>query len=268
MSTNATRMPVVFFGHGSPMNALDSNRYTDAWRDIGRTVPRPKAILCISAHWTTRGSAVTAMASPRTIHDFGGFPEQLFAVRYAAPGQPALARRVRELLAPQPVALDEAWGLDHGTWSVLVHAYPDAEVPVVQLSIDATQPAAFHYELGKHLLPLRDEGVLVIGSGNVVHNLRIMNWGNQGAAFDWAVRFNDRVRELLKSSDHSPLLAYERLGQDARLAIPTPEHYLPLLYCLGMQRADDAVAFRVDGIEHGSIGMLAVTLGAAAPGRA
>jgi len=255
-------MPVVFFGHGSPMNALDSNQYTDAWRDIGRTVPRPRAILCVSAHWYTRGTAVTAMAAPRTIHDFAGFPDPLFAVRYPAQGQPALARRARDLLAPRTVVLDDAWGLDHGTWSVLVHAFPDADVPVVQLSIDATQPAAFHYQLGKHLVPLRDEGVLVIGSGNVVHNLRIMNWGRAGAPFDWAVRFNDRVRELLQRGEHSPLLAYERLSQDARLAVPTPEHFLPLIYCLGMQSADDTVAFRCDNIEHGSIGMLAVTIGA------
>ena len=260
MSINATRMPVVFFGHGSPMNALDSNRYTDAWRDIGRTVPRPTAILCISAHWTTRGTAVTAMASPRTIHDFGGFPEQLFAVRYAAPGQPALARRVRELLAPQAVALDEAWGLDHGTWSVMRHLFPDADVPVVQLSIDATQPPEFHYDLGRRLAPLRDAGVLVAGSGNIVHNLRLFTWDPASPPFDWASRFDAECRRRLDAGDHGPLVAYAGLGADARMAVPTPDHYLPLLYVAGAG-GGDAVSYPVVGFDGGSMSMRSVLIG-------
>jgi 4,5-DOPA dioxygenase extradiol len=254
-------MPVVFFGHGSPMNAIENNRYTEAWRRIGETVPRPKSILAVSAHWYIRGTAVTAMEKPRTIHDFGRFPQALFDVQYPTPGDPAFAARVRDLLAPVDVHLDQSWGLDHGTWSVLVHAFPDADVPIVQLSIDATQPAQFHYDLGKRLAMLRDEGVLIIGSGDVVHNLGVINWSAGAAPFDWATRFNDHVRDCLKRRDHEPLIAYGKYGEDARLSIPTPEHYLPLLYCIGAQEPDEPVSFAVDGIELGSISMLCVIVG-------
>ena len=254
-------MPVVFFGHGSPMNALEHSRYTEAWRQIGEAVPRPKAILAISAHWYTRGTAVTAMPRPRTIHDFGGFPKALFDVQYPAQGDPQLATRVRDLLAPIDVQLDQSWGLDHGTWSVLVHVFPKADVPVVQLSIDATQPAQFHYDLGKCLAPLRDEGVFIIGSGDVVHNLGVINWNAGAAPFDWATRFNDRVRDCLARRDHRSLIAYGEFGEDARLAIPTPEHYLPLLYCIGAQEPGEPVSFAVDGIELGSISMLCAIVG-------
>lgn len=259
-ATNA-RMPVIFFGHGSPMNTLASNRYTEAWRKLGATVSKPKAILAISAHWFTRGTAVTAMAKPRTIHDFGDFPQALFAVQYPASGDPGLAARVRDLLAPVEVHLDQSWGLDHGTWSVLAHAFPDAGIPVVQLSMDGTKPAQFHYEIGKQLAPLREEGVLVVGSGNVVHNLMLMRRGEGVPAFDWAKRFNEMVREALASGNHQALFEFERMGEDARLSVPTPEHYLPLLYIVALQAEGESMAFIVDGYEAGSLGMLSVVAG-------
>jgi 4,5-DOPA dioxygenase extradiol len=257
----APRMPVVFFGHGSPMNAIEPNRYADAWRAIGSRVPRPRAILSVSAHWYTRGTGVTAMPQPRTIHDFYGFPKPLYEVSYPAPGDPALAARVRDLVAPVEANLDQSWGLDHGTWQVLLHAFPAADIPVVQLSIDGTQPAPFHYDLGKRLAPLRDEGVLVIGSGNVVHNLGLMRRSADAPPYDWAVRFNERVRALVAARDHAPLVGYESLGEDARLSIPTPDHYLPLLYCIALHGAGEALEFAVDGIDIGSVGMLSVVIG-------
>ena len=253
-------MPVIFFGHGNPMNAIQRNAYTKGWEKIGKTIPRPKAIVCVSAHWYTRGTAVTAMEKPKTIHDFYGFPQALFDVEYPAPGDPRLAERVREVLAPVEVQMDESWGLDHGTWSVLKHAYPEANIPVVQLSIDGTQPPGFHYETGSRLAPLRDEGVLVVGSGNVVHNLGVMKRGG-GPAFDWAVRFNEKVREALASRDHQALIEFERLGEDARLAVPTPEHYLPLLYIAALQREDEQMSFAADGYEMGSLSMLSAVAG-------
>ena len=260
MSTTANRMPAIFFGHGSPMNTLEDNRYTQAWTRLGTMTGKPKAILAISAHWYTRGTAVTAMEKPKTIHDFYGFPQELFDVEYPAPGDPALAERVRKLLTPMNVGLDQSWGLDHGTWSVLKHAFPKAEVPVVQLSIDATQPAAFHYELGARLAPLREEGVLIAGSGNVVHNLRVMG-RDGGSPYDWAVRFNDYVRDALATQQYQRLVAYEEAGEDARLSVPTPEHYLPLLYVLGAQRPGETAAVAVDGLEIRSISLLSVTVG-------
>jgi 4,5-DOPA dioxygenase extradiol len=260
MAQVRSRMPAVFFGHGSPMNTLASNVYTEAWRGLGLVIPRPKAILSVSAHWCTEGTAVTAMQNPKTIHDFYGFPQTLFDVQYPARGDPGLVARVRELLAPVDVHLDDEWGLDHGTWSVLKHVYPAADVPVVQLSIDGKQPPPFHYETAGRLAPLRDEGVLVIGSGNVVHNLPLMKRAG-GPAFDWAVRFNEKVREALAARDHRTLIEFERLGDDACLAVPTPEHYLPLLYVAALQREDEAISFAVDGYDLGSIGMLTVAAG-------
>jgi 4,5-DOPA dioxygenase extradiol len=254
-------MPVVFFGHGSPMNAITPNRYADAWRRMGAALPKPRAILSVSAHWYTRGTAVTAMEKPKTIHDFYGFPKPLYEVQYPAPGGPALAVRVRDLAAPVDAQFDGSWGLDHGTWQVLMHAFPAANVPVVQLSIDGTKSGPFHYELGKRLAPLRDEGVLVIGSGNVVHNLRLMQRNPDAPPYDWAVRFNDRVRALLAARDHAPLVAWESLGEDARLSIPTPDHYLPLLYCIALQAKDEKLEFPVDGIDIGSVGMLSAVIG-------
>src|SRR5687767_11717779 len=258
----ALRMPAVFLGHGNPMNALSENAYTSAWRALGAALPRPRAILAISAHWYVPGTHVTAMERPRTIHDFGGFPLALFRVQYPAPGDPALAARVSSLLAPLPVGLDLEWGLDHGTWSVLAHVYPEADVPVVQLSLDETKPPAFHYELGRRLLPLRDEGVLVVGSGNLVHNLHAYAWGRHPVEpFDWATRFEEQARRWLVSGEHAPLAAYETLGRDAHLAVPTPEHYLPLLYVIALREEGEEVTFPVQGVDGGSISMLSVRVG-------
>jgi 4,5-DOPA dioxygenase extradiol len=255
-------MPAIFFGHGNPMNALAEDGYTQAWRKIGTDIPRPKAILAISAHWYVPYLAVTGMAEPRTIHDFGGFPRELFEFQYPAPGDPALAMRVRELLEPLDAGIDSQWGLDHGTWSVLCHVFPQADIPVVQLSIDETQPPPFHLQAGKLLAPLRDENVLVIGSGNIVHNLHAYAWGRHPAEpFDWAVRFDGRVRELLEANDPAPLVDYESLGRDALLSAPTPDHYLPLLYIAGMRGDGDAVSFPTTGMDGGSISMLSVRFG-------
>jgi 4,5-DOPA dioxygenase extradiol len=257
-------MPAVFIGHGSPMNTLAHNEYTEAWSKLGRDVPRPTAILAVSAHWYIRGTAVTAMQTPQTIHDFGGFPQALFDFQYPAPGSPVLAHRVRDLLTPLAVLADDDWGLDHGTWSVLAHVFPQADVPVVQLSMDATQPSAFHYELGRRLAPLRDEGVLIVGSGNVVHNLGVLNWSEDAPAYDWAVRFNDVVRDHVLRRDHQTLVEYKNLGNDARMAVPTPEHYLPLLYIIGMQGESERVTVAVDGLQNASISMLSVVVGGVA----
>jgi len=255
-------LPAIFFGHGNPMNALLQNAYTDAWSAIGRRLPKPKGVLCISAHWYLPGAAVTINAAPRTIHDFGGFPRPLYEVRYSAPGDPALARRVQDLLKPLPVASDDRWGLDHGTWSVLCHVYPKADVPVVQLSIDETQPAAFHYDLGQRLAPLREEGILIVGSGNLVHNLHAYAWGNRdGKTFDWALSFEKKAREYLLGGKNRPLIDYETIGQDAVLAVPTPDHYLPLLYVLGSRNAGDKISFPVEGFDGGSVSMLTVEVG-------
>jgi 4,5-DOPA dioxygenase extradiol len=256
-------MPAIFFGHGNPMNALLKNAYTDGWAAIGNSLPRPSAVLSVSAHWYVPGTAVTSSLQPQTIHDFGGFPRELYRVEYPAPGSPELARRVQDLLAPVPVVSDERWGFDHGTWSVLCHVFPQADIPIVQLSIDETQPPEFHYQLGKRLAPLRDEGVLIIGSGNLVHNLHTYAWGQQRVEpFDWAVRFEARARELLLSAEDAPLVAYENLGRDAQLSIPTPEHYLPLLYVMAVRRAGEEVSFPVEGVDGGSVSMLAVQIGA------
>jgi 4,5-DOPA dioxygenase extradiol len=258
----ADRLPSIFFGHGNPMNALQSNSYTEAWRAIGKRLPKPRAILAISAHWFVPETGVTVSTAPETIHDFGGFPRELYRVQYPAPGDPDLARRVRQLLAPLPVELDDAWGLDHGTWTVLRHVYPEADVPVVQLSLDERQPASFHFELGRKLAPLRDEGVLIAGSGNVVHNLHAYAWGrHMPEPYDWAVRFEEQAKRLIAAREYKPLIDYETLGRDAMLAIPTPDHYLPLLYVIAAGQPDDAITFPVEGVDGGSISMLAVEIG-------
>ena len=255
-------MPAIFFGHGNPMNALQRNQWTEGWANIGNSRPRPRGIVCISAHWYLPATLVTAMDAPRTIHDFGGFPKELYQVNYPAPGDSELALRARELLAPPVVNPDYSWGLDHGTWSVLAHAYPDADVPVVQLSIDETQPARFHFELGKRLAPLRDEEILIVGSGNLVHNLHTYAWGkHMPEPYDWALRFETHARELMVSGNFEPLIDYESLGSDAHRAIPTPDHYLPLLYILGARRADEAITFPVEGVDGGSVSMLTVRVG-------
>jgi len=257
-----TQMPMMFFGHGNPLNALADNEYSRAWNAIGRDIPRPRAIVSISAHWYEPGTRVTAMAEPRTIHDFGGFPRALFEMEYRAPGDPALAERIAKLLTPATVTEDHEWGLDHGTWTVLCHVFPKADIPVVQLSIDETQPPAFHYDLARRLTPLRDEGVLVMGSGNVVHNLHTYAWGRHPAEpFDWAIRFEQHVRACLRNGDDAPLVNYLSFGDDAMLSAPTPEHYLPLVYVAAMRRPGDAVTFPVEGIDGGSVSMLTVRIG-------
>jgi 4,5-DOPA dioxygenase extradiol len=255
-------MPVIFFGHGNPMNAIHDNAYTQGWAEIGRTVPRPKAVLCVSAHWYIPGVAVTATERPRTIHDFGGFPRELFEVQYPAPGSPRLAERVIELLGDNVLKDDGQWGLDHGTWSVLCHLFPQADVPVVQLSINEAEPAPFHYQLAQRLGPLRNEGILVIGSGNLVHNLHTYAWGKKDVEpFDWAVRFEEAARNLIATGEHAPLVAYEEMGSDAMRSAPTPDHYLPLLYVLALQRPGDEVTFPVEGFDGGSVSMTTVRIG-------
>src|ERR1043165_2082711 len=255
-------LPAIFFGHGNPMNALLDNQYTQAWNAIGQQLPRPKAILAISAHWYVPETGVTITTAPRTIHDFGGFPRELYQGEYPAPGDPELARRVQQILAPLPVTLDERWGLDHGTWSVLRHVYPQADVPIVQLSIDETRPASFHFELGAKLAPLREEGVLIVGSGNLVHNLHAYGWGRHVPdPYDWAVRFEEQARQMMQAGEFNPLIQYEKLGRDAQLAIPTPDHYLPLLYVVSTRQGREEISFPVEGVDGGSISMLTVKVG-------
>jgi 4,5-DOPA dioxygenase extradiol len=258
----ANLLPAIFFGHGNPMNAIGQNSYTDAWRRIGQGTARPKAVLSVSAHWYVPETGVTIGTAPRTIHDFGGFPRELYQVQYPAPGDPALARRVQQLLAPLEVKLDPAWGLDHGTWSVLKHVYPAADVPIVQLSIDETKPASFHFDIGRKLAPLRDEDVLIVGSGNIVHNLHAYAWGRRSRdPYDWAVRFEATAKKMMRAREYTPLIDYEKLGRDAMLSIPTPDHYLPLLYVLAAGQVGDRLSFPVEGVDGGSISMLAVQMG-------
>ena len=244
------------------MNALADNHWTRGWSEIGRSIPRPNGILCVSAHWYIPALAVTAMERPRTIHDFGGFPRKLFKFQYPAPGLPELARRVIELLGGEVVADESQWGLDHGTWSVLSHVFPDGDIPVVQLSIDETREGAWHYDVASKLRPLRDEGVLIVGSGDIVHNLHTYAWGRDNVeAFDWAMRFENSVRELIATGEHGPLIEYEKMGKDALLSVPTPDHYLPLLYVLAQQTDNDEVSFPVEGFDGGSVSMLSVRIG-------
>jgi 4,5-DOPA dioxygenase extradiol len=255
-------MPAVFFGHGNPMNALEINDYTKGWARFGTDIPRPKAILAISAHWFAPRTSVSVTEAPRTIHDFGGFPQELYQVSYPAPGDPELARRVQDLLMPTTAARAVQWGLDHGTWSVLCHVYPKADVPVIQLSIDETQPPEYHYQIGKRLAPLRDENVLIMGSGNVVHNLNAYSWNRFDVKpYDWAARFENKIRALLLDAKDDLLINYEELGRDALLSAPSPDHYLPLLYVIALRRKGEKVSFPVEGIEGGAVSMLAVKVG-------
>jgi 4,5-DOPA dioxygenase extradiol len=255
-------LPAIFFGHGNPMNAVLKNDYTEAWRLTGKQTPRPKAIVSISAHWFVPETGVTVSTAPRTIHDFGGFPRELYQVQYPAPGDPDLARRVQQMLAPIPVTLDNSWGLDHGTWSVLRHVYPDADIPVVQLSIDETQPASFHFEIGRKLAPLRGERVLIVGSGNLVHNLHAYAWGrHMPDPYDWAIRFETEAKQMMLAGEYKPLIDYEKLGREALLSIPTPDHYLPLLYVIATRQQSELVTFPVEGVDGGSISMLSVRVG-------
>ena len=251
---------MLFVGHGSPMNAIEDNEFRRGWGAVARRLPRPRAVLCVSAHWETAGVCVTASDRPPTIHDFYGFPRSLFEVRYPAPGHPSLARDTALLLSHADVRLDGERGLDHGCWSVLLAMYPEADVPVVQLSLDSRRPASFHYELGKQLAPLREQGVLVLGSGDIVHNLRVVDF-HRPDGYDWAVRFNDEVKKRIRARDHAALVDYESVGPDARLAVPTPEHYLPLLYVLALRGEGDDVAFFNDETVLGSISMTSLVMG-------
>jgi 4,5-DOPA dioxygenase extradiol len=257
-------MPVLFVGHGSPMNGIEDTEFSRRWTQMAKEIPTPKAVLVISAHWFTKGTQITAMDFPKTIHDFGGFPKELFAVQYPAPGNPVLAKETAALLHSANVELDHDWGLDHGTWTIVRYMYPDANIPVLQLSIDYTKGPQYHYDLAKELYALRKKGVLIMGSGNMVHNLRMVAWdklNDKEYAYDWATKMNNKFKELIQHGDHNPLINYSTLGKDALLAIPTPEHYLPLMYTLGVKGSKDNVSFFNDKAVGGSLTMTSVKLG-------
>jgi 4,5-DOPA dioxygenase extradiol len=253
------RMPALFVGHGSPMNAIEDNEFSQAWIEAASALPLPKAILCVSAHWETQGSQVTAMPKPRTIHDFSGFPRSLFEKEYPAPGAPDLAKLISQTIKISEVKPDEFWGLDHGTWSVLSRMFPKADIPVVQLSLDRKSETSHHYELGKQLRELRDQGILLVGSGNIVHNLRMMVW--EDAAFDWATDFDSKVKQWILQGDHDPIIRYEKQGSAAALAVNTAEHYLPLLYILGLKEENEPVSFFAEKVWGGSISMRCIRIG-------
>ena len=257
------RMPVLFLGHGNPMNAIDENQFVEVFRQVAAELPRPHSILCISAHWYTKGTKVTAMDWPETIHDFGGFPRELYEVQYPAPGNPALAEAVKTLLYPVDVELDQTWGLDHGTWSVIKHLYPNADIPVIQLSLDYTKPASYHVELAQQLQALRSKGILIVGSGNIVHNLARVDWTNfdkDDYGFDWAIEAKETINDYLIKGDFQPLIQYEKLSKAIQLAIPSPDHFLPLLYTMALQQKDDALTLFNDKLVAGSLSMTSVTI--------
>jgi len=258
-----TLMPVLFVGHGSPMNGIEDNAASRTWEKLGQEIPVPKAVLVVSAHWYTKGTKITAMTAPPTIHDFGGFPKELFAVQYPAPGDPKLAAETKGLIHTVPVELDHEWGLDHGAWTILRRMYPKANIPVLQLSIDYSKGPQFHYDLARELAGLRRKGVLILGSGNMVHNLRMVDWNmiHTDKGFDWAYQINDRFKQLITEKDHKALIQYEKLGREAQMAIPTPDHYLPLLYTLGLQTGRDGVSFFNDYATGGSLTMTSVRIG-------
>lgn len=261
--SNTAKMPVLFLGHGSPMNAIEENEFVTGFRNIAKEIPKPNAILCISAHWETKGTFVTAMQNPTTIHDFGGFPQQLFDVQYPAPGSPELAHETKSLITNTQVGLDDSWGLDHGAWSVIKHLYPDANIPVVQMSIDYSQPPQYHYDMAKQIKSLREKGVLIIGSGNMVHNLRLVAWRqlNENFGFDWALEANEKMKKYILDGDHQQLINFRSQGKAFDLAIPTPEHYMPLLYSLALKDAKDNVSLFNDKPVGGSLTMTSVKIG-------
>ena len=263
LSETALKMPVLFVGHGSPMNAIEENEFTLYWKKLAAEIEKPKAVLCISAHWLTRGTFVTAMNHPKTIHDFGGFPQALFDVNYPAPGNPELAEETAKLITSTSVGLDHEWGLDHGTWSIVKNMYPNAEIPVLQLSIDYSQPAQYHYDLAKQLGALRKKGVLIIGSGNMVHNLGMVAWDklNESFGFDWAIEMNSIFKKKIEENDHTALIQYEKLSSAAKLAVPTPDHYYPLIYSLGLKEEKDSISFFNDKPVAGSLTMTSVKFG-------
>ena len=260
----SVRMPVLFVGHGSPMYAIEENEFVNAWRKLGASIPRPRAILCISAHWETNGTFVTAMDKPQTIHDFGGFPKELFAVQYPAPGSPELAIETKQSVTSVTVGLDEKWGLDHGAWSVIRNIYPKADIPVIEMSLNYNNSPQAHYDLAKELSSLRDKGVLIIGSGNIVHNLRLVAWDKMNEpeyGFDWAVHANDKIKQHILNNNHKDLINYSLLGREVQMAVPTPEHYLPLLYTLALKGANEPVTFFNDKAVMGSLSMTSVKIG-------
>jgi len=260
---NGNLMPLLFLGHGSPMNAIEENEFVQGFREAAKKIPRPKAILCISAHWETKGTFVTAMQNPPTIHDFGGFPKALFDVQYPAPGSPALAEETQKAIHRTKIELDNSWGLDHGAWSVLKHMYPEADIPVIQMSLDYTRKPQFHYELAKELGALRRSGVLIIGSGNMVHNLGMVAWDKlkQNFAFDWAEEANEKMKSAIISGNHASLINFQTQGKAFDLAIPTPEHFLPLLYILSLKQKDEDLNFFNDKALAGSLSMTSVKIG-------
>jgi len=258
---NTERMPLLFLGHGSPMNAIEENEFVQGFRKVGHEIQRPKAILCISAHWETKGTYVTAMQRPRTIHDFGGFPPALFDVQYPAPGSPELALETKKMIRKTEIVLDDTWGLDHGAWSVIKHLYPNADVPVIQMSLDYTKPAKYHFELAQELTILRNKGILLVGSGNMVHNLRKVAWDKlkgEPFAFDWAMEANEKMKSYLLNGDFQSLIDYDKQGAAFNLAIPTPEHYLPLIYTLALTDKKDSITFFNDQPVGGSLSMTSV----------
>ncbi len=262
--TSSEKMPVLFLGHGSPMNAIEENEFVAGWRNVGKTLPKPVAILCVSAHWETMGTFVTAMDRPKTIHDFGGFPRALYEVQYPAPGSPELAKETKRIIKKTEVGLDEKWGLDHGAWTVIKHLYPEADVPVIQLSLDYYQTPQFHYDLAKELLPLRTKGVLIIGSGNMVHNLGLVSWekiNEPGFGYDWALEANEKMKKYILSNDHKSLIDYKSQGKEFNLAIPTPEHYLPMLYALALKEENETIKIFNDKPIAGSLTMTSIIIG-------
>jgi 4,5-DOPA dioxygenase extradiol len=259
-----TLMPVLFVGHGSPMNGIEDNEFSRTWKEMAQKIPTPSAVLVISAHWLSKGTRITAMELPQTIHDFGGFPKELFEVQYNAPGNPVLAQETASLLSSTHVEMDHDWGLDHGAWTIIRHMYPEATIPVLQLSIDYTKDPQYHYDLAKELYSLRKKGVLIIGSGNMVHNLRMVAWdklNEKEYGYDWALQINNKFKELIGNGQHDSLIRYESLGREALLAIPTPEHYWPLLYTLGLKGSKDAISFFNDKAVGGSLTMTSVKIG-------
>ncbi|MDD4921639.1 MAG: 4,5-DOPA dioxygenase extradiol [Bacteroidales bacterium] len=259
--SNMDQMPLLFLGHGSPMNAIEENDFVTGFRNMGKSIPKPKAILCVSAHWETRGTAVTAMEKPLTIHDFGGFPKALFDVQYPAPGSPELAAEVKSLVSKTEIDLDRQWGLDHGAWSVIRHLYPNADIPVIQMSLDHDKTPEYHYELAKELSSLRNKGVLIIGSGNMVHNLRLVDWKNPDNGYDWAETASDLLKKLITGGDHQALIHYHLLGKEIQWSVPTPEHYLPMLYILGLKQEEEPMTFFNDKVVLGSMSMTSFKVG-------
>jgi len=261
---SSEKLPVLFVGHGSPMNAIEENEFVTGWRDIGKTIPKPNAILCISAHWETRGTFVTAMEKPKTIHDFGGFPAELYEVQYPAPGDPELAKETKTIVKITQVGLDDKWGLDHGCWSVVKHLYPAADIPVIQLSLNYFQSPQYHYDLGRELSLLRKKGILIIGSGNIVHNLSLVAWDKMeepGFGYDWAIEANEKVKKFILSNDHKSLIDYKKQGRALSLAVPTADHFLPLLYSLALKEENEKIEIFNDKAVAGSLTMTSIKIG-------